>query len=95
MRHHKENEKNHIIGKTLTAHITDIRIVSRTYKEFWQMNKEKTNPVEKWMRNLDPSHKRANRVKHMKKCSTPLLIRPRQIKTLKRYHCIPIPLTTF
>lgn len=70
MRYHKENEKKtHLIEKILTTH-TDKRVVSRTYKEFWQMNKEKTNPVKKWMRNLDPLSKRANPV-NMKKMLNP------------------------
>lgn len=61
MRHHKENDKkNHLIGKILRTHITDKRVASRTYKEFWQVNKEKMNLMEKWTRNLDPSHTRAN-----------------------------------
>lgn len=35
------------MGKIFVTHITDQRVVSRTYKEFWQMNKKKTNPVKK------------------------------------------------
>lgn len=31
------------MGKILTTHVTDKRVISRTYKEFWQMNKKKTS----------------------------------------------------
>lgn len=50
--------RNHLIGKILETHITDKSINQN--KEFWQMNKKETNPMKKWMRNLDLLHKRAN-----------------------------------
>lgn len=47
MRYHKENEKKtRLVEKILVTH-ADKRVLSRTYKEFWQMNKEKTNKVRK------------------------------------------------
>lgn len=33
------------MGKIFATHVTDKRVVSETYKEFWQIDKKKTNLV--------------------------------------------------
>ena len=72
-------------------------LISNIYKEVKKLDsKEPSNPIKKWGTKLNKefsTEETQMAKKHLKKCSTSLVIRKMQIKTTLRFHLTPVRTT--
>ena len=74
--------------KIFTNHLSDKGLVPRTYKEPLQLDIKLNTPIKKLAKDLKRHISKDTQMddKHMKRCSSSLIIRKMQMKTTMKYY---------